>query len=96
MCAWLFLFQALRISNRPAFFNPRTPDRKGDIYADEYREQDEENAGESEGDVVGRYHQLYEQRMNPFDQVRRYFVLKPNCYVNVFISYPYSVHGFFF
>jgi len=60
--------QALRISNRPAFFNPRTPDRKGDIYADEYREQDEENAGESEGDVVGRYHQLYEQRMNPFDQ----------------------------
>jgi hypothetical protein len=44
------------------------------VFADEYREQDEESRGGGQGedpdDVVGRYHQLYEQRMNPFDQVR--------------------------
>lgn len=68
----------MRISNRPAFYDARTPERKtrrGDVYDEEYREQDEESRGRGDAsagddeDVEGRYHQLYEQRMNPFDQV---------------------------
>ena len=35
---------------------------------DEYMEDDNNNNG-SGADIENRYHSLYEQRMNPFDQV---------------------------
>lgn len=64
--------QALRISNKPVFYDPQTPERQhrrgGHSGSEEYRE-DEDGAGEGSGDIESRYHSLYEQRMNPFDQV---------------------------
>lgn len=66
----------MRIANKPAFYG--TPDRKGrrEVYADEYRDE-ESRVGDVEeaDDVVARYHNLYEQRMNPFDQVLRMVLL---------------------
>ena len=65
--------QALRISNKPVFYDPHTPDRqhRRGGGSEEYRE-DEDGAGEGNGDIESRYHSLYEQRMNPFDQVSFY------------------------
>jgi hypothetical protein len=71
----------MRISNRPTFYDAGTPPSKGarrsgfeeegrtngdgDDYHDQYQYEDR-----GPGDVESHYHNLYEQRMNPFDQVR--------------------------
>ena len=91
----------MRISNRPVFHTPDRPGRgdrdSREIYnpdceyragiAEESRQGDEETGGTGAGgEVEGRYHQLYEQRMNPFDQVGRYIATTT---ITVLIGYIY-------
>lgn len=75
--------QALKISNRPVFYHPQTPERPGHHprrstgeegrssgdYDDGYGQYGEDSQGDGGADIESRYHQIYEQRMNPFDQV---------------------------
>jgi hypothetical protein len=86
----------MRISNRPTFYDAGTPPSKGarrsgfeeegDDYHDQYQYEDR-----GPGDVESHYHNLYEQRMNPFDQVRGVeWSGLCNC---CFLSYPVKCGG---
>jgi len=71
----IYSLQALRISNKPVFYDPHTPERQHRRGGSEEYREDEAGAGEGGADIESRYHSLYEQRMNPFDQVS---LLAPN------------------
>mmetsp|Transcript_16375 Transcript_16375/g.27684 ORF Transcript_16375/g.27684 Transcript_16375/m.27684 type:complete len:178 (-) Transcript_16375:159-692(-) len=71
-------FQALRIANRPTFYgNSAIKAAANRGYGEERRSNDDDDSGGSgvggrdifeNVDVENRYHALYEERMNPFDQ----------------------------